>query len=396
MISSSNVKKYFYKIGFKNQMKKDRLIKWIDDSADYNTNIEVFPVGKILKGIRERGGFTALQAAQKLECTQQLVYEYEWGYYALSREKLFRFIKVFDSFGIKDTDLEALRQMAASGFSFRLVTSAKPIRYEHPYMYDFQISEEGAHFIHATGIVISNTTTTSNLGAALAERGKSIIVMDGNVTTPNLSIHLGIPLAPVTLHDALKGSAHIRHAIYKHSSGMRVIPASLSVGALKDINMNKLSGALLNLLGTAEIILIDGAAGLGKEATAIMELADELVIVTNPDLPALTDALKAIKVAGAMGTKVLGVVVNRVRGQSHEMSVTDIRSMLDVPVIGVIPEDLAVPKSITAKMPAVHFSPRSKASREFKRLAASITGEAWSEPSKSKNWFDRMIDYLAG
>jgi len=243
---------------------------------------------------------------------------------------------------------------------------------------------------------VGKTTTTSNLGAALAERGKSIIVIDGNVTTPNLSIHLGIPLAPITLHDALKGNAHIRHAIYKHKSGLQVIPASLSVGALKGINMNKLAGALLNLLGSAEIILIDGAAGLGREATALMEVADEMIIVTNPDLPSLTDALKALKVANEIGTKVIGVVVNRVKGQDHEMTITDIREMLGIPVIAIVPEDRAVPRSIAEKEPVVNYSPRSKASREFKRLAASIAGEAWSEPTKSKNWFDRMLDYLAG
>ncbi|MBU5557557.1 MAG: cell division ATPase MinD [Candidatus Aenigmatarchaeota archaeon] len=243
---------------------------------------------------------------------------------------------------------------------------------------------------------VGKTTTTSNIGAALAEKGKSVIVIDGNVTTPNLSLHLGIPLAPITLHDALKGDAHIRSAIYKHSSGMQVIPASLSVGALKGLNINKLAGALMNLLGAAEIILIDGAAGLGKEATAIMEVSDEMIIVTNPDLPALTDALKAIKMANEIGTKVLGVVVNRVRGHSHEISVSEIRDMLEVPVIAVVPEDKAVPKAIAAKMPVVNYSPRSKASREFKRLAASIAGEAWTEPTKRKNWFDRMLDYLAG
>ena len=243
---------------------------------------------------------------------------------------------------------------------------------------------------------VGKTTTTSNIGAALADRGKSIIVMDGNITTPNLSIHLGIPLAPITLHDVLKGNANIKHAIYRHESGLRVIPASLSVGALKGLNMDKMAGALLNLLGNAEIILIDGAAGLGREATAIMELADEMILVTNPDMPSLTDALKAVKVAEQMGTKVIGVVVNRFKGEAHEVSISEIRDMLEVPVIAVIPEDRAVPRSIAAKMPVVTKSPRSRSSREFKRLAASLAGEAWSEPYKQKNWFDRMVDYLAG
>lgn len=230
---------------------------------------------------------------------------------------------------------------------------------------------------------VGKTTTAANLSVALANYGRSVIVLDGNVTTPNLSLHLGIPLARTTLHDVLKNRAHISQAIHKHRSGIRIVPASLSVAELRGLDIAKLSAALLNLLGQAEIIIIDGAAGLGREALATMEVADELVIVTNPELPALTDALRAVRLAHESGAKVLGVVLNRVRGHSHELSVEDVNEMLGVPVIAVVPEDPYVPRAIAQKIPVVHFAPSSRAARQFRRLAATVLGKQ-PEPTKRK------------
>ncbi len=242
---------------------------------------------------------------------------------------------------------------------------------------------------------VGKTTTVSNLGAALVKKGKNVIVIDGNVTTPNLSLHLGIPFYPITLHDVLKRKTPIEAAIYEHSTGMRVVPASLSAESVKDTKIEKLEGALLNLLGSADIIIVDSAAGLGKEALTAMRLADELVVVTNPDLPSVTDALKTIKLAEEKGTKVLGVVINRVKGRKHEMPLSEIKSMLDVPILTVVPEDSSVPKSIKKKRPVVHHKPRSRASRAFRKLAAKILGEPFTEKKrKEKSWFERLTFWL--
>jgi septum site-determining protein MinD len=192
----------------------------------------------------------------------------------------------------------------------------------------------------------------------------------------------------------LKKKIPIESAIYHHhESGLRVIPASLSADAIKDVNLEKFQAVLLGLLGKADIVIVDAAAGLGKEALAAMNVADDLIIVTNPELPAVTDALKTIKVAEENNTRVLGVVVNRVRGLKHEMTVPEIKSMLEVPVISIVPEDLSVPKSIAKRIPVVHHRPHSRASIEFQRLAARITGEPW-EDVKSKSWLERLFFWL--
>ena len=227
------------------------------------------------------------------------------------------------------------------------------------------------------------TTTTSNLSSAIIQFGRNVIAVDGNLTTPNLSLHLGIPFYPVTLHDVIKGRANISEALYIHPSGIRVIPASLSVNHLRNLNPDKLQKALIKVMPNEDFIIVDGAAGLGKEAKASMKVADETLIVTNPELPAITDALKAIKVSERLGTPVLGVVLNRVRGMKHELSISEVEDILEREVLGVIPEDPAVPESIAMKIPVVNFKPRSKAAKAFKRLAATILEEGYTEEKES-------------
>ena len=239
---------------------------------------------------------------------------------------------------------------------------------------------------------VGKTTLVSNLGAALIKKGKRVMILDANVTTPNLSLHLGIPFYPVTLHDVLEGKHPIDSAVYHHPSGLKIIPASLNVESVKNVNLEKFENILLSLLGRTDIILIDSAPGLCKEALVAMNISDELIVVTNPELPALTDALRTIKIAEEEGVKILGAVVNRVKGHKHEISLEEIKSMLNVPIIEVVPEDINVPKSIAKMKPVVHHKPNSKSSKRFHRIASKILGEPIKQIKKS--WIDRLLFWL--
>jgi septum site-determining protein MinD len=240
---------------------------------------------------------------------------------------------------------------------------------------------------------VGKTTLVSNLGTSLAKRGKNVIILDGNVTTPNLSLHMGIPFYPVTLHDVLRNNIPIESAIYHHETGLKIIPASLASEATKEVDIDKFKSVMLKLLGKAEIVLVDAAAGLGKEALAAVSVADDLLIVTIPEMPAVTDALKTIRLAEENGTRVLGVVINRVRGLKHELTLSEIKAMVDVPILSVIPEDIAVQKAIAKRVPVVHHKPNSRASLEFQRLAAKIVGETWTSV-KPKSWVERLFFWV--
>ena len=118
-----------------------------------------------------------------------------------------------------------------------------------------------------------------------------------------------------------------------------------------------------------------------------VDAADDLIIVTNPEIPAVTDALKTIKLAEEMGKNVMGVVVTRVRRVKTEMPLANIRDMLDVQILGVIPEDDRMQTALVEKDAILHTHPRSKAAIAYKKIAAKITGVDYKEP----NLLSRML-----
>ena len=221
---------------------------------------------------------------------------------------------------------------------------------------------------------VGKTTTAINLGAALNAFGKEVIVLDANLTTPNIGLHLGAPIVPISLNHVLLGKAKISDALYEHESGMKIIPSSLSVRELRRLNHGKLKEVGKKLRKMADYIIYDSAAGLGEEAIAAMESGDELIIVTNPEIPAVTDGLKASKVIEGLGKEVRGVIITRVKGLKTEMPIANVKDMLELPILGVVPEDKNMQSSLVLKDALMHTHPKSKASRAYRQIAARIIG----------------------
>ncbi len=230
---------------------------------------------------------------------------------------------------------------------------------------------------------VGKTTVTVNLADALTDFGRSVVVVDGNITTPNVALHLGIKKTPYTLHDVLdERIPSIRNATYLHRSGIRVVPAGISIYNLGRKIKKNLGRAILDLIGAVDFIIIDSAAGLGREARASMEAANEIIIVTNPELPAVTDALKAVELAKLFNTKPLGVVVNKYSGDNFEMKPANISDFLNTPVLCVVPESKMVKLSISRRNTVVNEFPSSNVTRKFRELAAWMIGEKYEYKGK--------------
>lgn len=241
---------------------------------------------------------------------------------------------------------------------------------------------------------VGKTTTVANLGIALRKMGKDVTVVDTNLTTPSLSLHLGIPLYPVTLHDVLRGDAYVTEAMYIHQSGLRIVPASLSLEDLEGTDTRKLGKVLNNVTADTDVVLLDCAAGLGNETVASLKAADDLLIVTNPDLPSVTDALKTKKLAQELGVNVLGVVLNRVgKKRRAQLEEREIKEMLELPILARVPEDTSVQEAIHKKVPVVHHRPAAPASREFVRLASTLTGDTYNG---SPGFFEKLRAWMMG
>jgi len=226
---------------------------------------------------------------------------------------------------------------------------------------------------------VGKTTTAINLGASLNKMKKEVIIVDANLNTPNIGLQLGAPIVPVTLNHVLKGKAEISEAIYEHSSGTKIVPSSLSVKELTKFNTKKLPEITRKLRELCDFVIIDSAAGFGEEVIAVIKLADEIIVVTNPEMPAVTDALKAVKVARNLGKEINGVIVTRHNDAKYEMPLSSIKSMLETQIIGVVPEDKSVKEALNLRDAVVHTHPRSKVSKKYMEISRKIAGEKASE-----------------
>ena len=88
------------------------------------------------------------------------------------------------------------------------------------------------------------------------------MVIDGNLSTPNVGIHLNAPEVPINLNHVLKGEAEPFEAVYKHDSGMKIMPSSLSVKELKRTRPERLKNFRKDFRKVAEYVIVDSARGL--------------------------------------------------------------------------------------------------------------------------------------
>lgn len=234
---------------------------------------------------------------------------------------------------------------------------------------------------------VGKTTTVANLGVALARDFKRrVAIVDSNLTTPNLGLHFGMYNYSATFVDALQDKISIADALHSHPSGVKIVPTALSLYAF-NIAKGKMRSTL-DELRNFDTVLLDSAPGVEQEAVPVFEASDEILVVTNPEVPALTDALKSIKLADSIGVPVTGVEVNRVRKKRYELGTFEIETVCDAPVVAVIPDRKEVPKSIAVGNPVVLDSPFSPAALAFKKLAARLVGETYTVSAFTKlKWY---------
>ena len=238
---------------------------------------------------------------------------------------------------------------------------------------------------------VGKTTTAINLGAAMNHFGKDVLIIDGNLTTPNIGIHLNSPEVPINLNHVLLGKADAFEAVYEHDSGIKIIPSSLSIKELRKIKPENIKDFKEDFKKISEYIIVDSAAGLGNEALSLIKMADEIIVVTNPEMPALTDALKAIKIAEEMRKPILGVIVTRVKGNDIEMTPETVKEMLETPILGMVPEDISVQRSLNMKDAVVHTHPKSKAARAYKEIAARLLEIPYNSDEEKERLIERIL-----
>ena len=237
---------------------------------------------------------------------------------------------------------------------------------------------------------VGKTCTSINLSVALNKLGKDVVLVDCNFTTPNIGLYYGIARVEKTIHDVLNKKGNINNAIYIHKSGMKIIPGSISVESLRKVRPEFLKQKLEKL--NSDFVILDSSAGLGREALASLDACNEVLVLANPEMPSVADALKLIKISEELKKEIIGVVVCRKRGKL-EMKMNAIENLLGYPIIGVIPEDEHVKKALVREDSVFNLYPDSDAGKAYNKLAHYLLGEFYEE-EKKKNIIDDFLEIL--
>lgn len=221
---------------------------------------------------------------------------------------------------------------------------------------------------------VGKTTISCNLGVALAQLGKDVKILDADIEMANVELHLGLEGMKTTLHDVLAGEADIKSAIYEGPGGVKVIPAGISLEGLRKADPDRLEQVLKTLLEDSEILIIDAAAGLSRSVVTALAAGQKLLLVVNPEISSMSDALKTKIVAKKLGSQILGVVLNRASREGGDLTAKDIEIMLEAKILAIVPEDPEIRRSTALGQPIVIRAPNSPAAVAIKKLAADLIG----------------------
>lgn len=239
---------------------------------------------------------------------------------------------------------------------------------------------------------VGKTTTVSNLGVILAKDfNKKVLLVDANFSAPNLGLHLGITNPEKTLHDVLLKKADIDEAIITQSDNLHILPSSL---LSKKVNPFKLKGYIDKIKDNYDIVLIDSSPTMNEEILSTMIASDELLAVTTPDYPTLSTTLRAVRLAKQKKTPITGLILNKVRNKKFELTIDDIESTSESPVLAVLPDDIKILEALSLTSPAAVNFANSNAVIEYRKLAAALIGEKHEDKRfsrKIKRFFSKEL-----
>jgi septum site-determining protein MinD len=251
---------------------------------------------------------------------------------------------------------------------------------------------EGYVFAVASGKGgVGKSTSTANLGVALANDGFDVAVVDVDLGMANLAGLLGVD-PDTTLHDVLSGDAQPADATYD-AHGLTLIPGSTDLEQFAEADAESLHRVVEYLRERNDVVLLDAGAGLSYDIAMAMSVADGVLLVTTAELNSLTDATKTGKLVGKMEKPVVGAVFTRtgdggfddVEGIATALGTTDA-------VTTSVPHDDAVKLSVRKGRPVVDLKPDSPAARAYTRLAAKLADSIGMEPSEQDDdefeWVD--------
>lgn len=229
---------------------------------------------------------------------------------------------------------------------------------------------------------VGKSNVSLNLSIALGRLGKRVLLVDADTNLANIDILLGLR-AKHTLADAILGNVYFSDILLKGPEGISILPGSSGVIELMEsdhLYRKRISDAFDDLEREFDILLIDTGAGLTENVVQFVAGSDEMVLVTNSEPTAITDAYAMIKVAGHRNPNLkMHVVINLAPSQAAAYETFEklqlaVRGFLklEINLLGHLPVDPNVPVAVDRQEPFLLSFPRSTATTSMVMMARKL------------------------
>lgn len=229
---------------------------------------------------------------------------------------------------------------------------------------------------------VGKSNCALNLGAALADSGRSVLILDADLSLANLDILVG--LTPHgTIADVLSGEKTLEQILIDGPMGITIVPATSGVSQLTDLTTDQ----RLNLLASIErvasrfdYLLIDTPAGIAADVLFFNAAAREVICVVTPEPTSLTDSYAMLKLLSAKsGDRRVGVIINqsssdREAERAFERLNRAVQRYLPMSItrIGTVPRDDSVLEAVRAQVAVLERYPTCPASIAWRSIARSL------------------------
>jgi septum site-determining protein MinD len=228
---------------------------------------------------------------------------------------------------------------------------------------------------------VGKTTTTANLGHGLAALGKKVCLVDADIGLRNLDVVLGLENRIVYhLLDVLEGHTTISKALIRDKQyGENLVLLAAAQTREKDaVNPTQMRELMLELKQEYDYVLVDCPAGIEQGFRNAIAGADKAIVVTTPEVSAVRDADRIIGLLEAAELYEPQLIVNRVRPdmvrRGDMMDIDDIDDILNIKILGVVPDDESIIVSTNRGEPAVN-DPKSRSGQAYRNICRRMEGE---------------------
>ena len=249
---------------------------------------------------------------------------------------------------------------------------------------------------------VGKTTSTANLGTALAMIGKTVVIIDADVGLRNLDVVMGLESRVVyTSMDVIEKRCELEKALVKDRRVEDLVLLAASQRNRKDdIKPEQMHDICERLKEIYDFVLVDSPAGIEQGFRNAAAGAEEAIVITTPDVSVIRDADRIIGLLQNQDIEPINLVLNRLSPtlvkKGNMISKNDVLDILNIDLLGVVPEDAGVIASTNRGVPLVHNNAGSPGSEAYMRIARRMIGQRVPIPEmRDDNFFSNILKWFS-